>query len=69
MLLGKGCEWIDIDIMKGESCIFEFIEKFVNGKILVLELDDGCILLEFNVIMYYFVVGMFLIFMFFFDFV
>lgn len=26
-LLGKGCEWIDIDIMKGESRTPEFIEN------------------------------------------
>lgn len=56
-LLGKGCEWIDIDIMKGESRTPEFIEKSANGKIPVLELDDGRILSESNAIMHYLAAG------------
>ncbi|WP_334049282.1 glutathione S-transferase family protein [Alteromonas gracilis] len=52
-LLGKTCEWVDIDIMKGETRAPSFLEKSPNGKIPVLELDDGRVLSESNAIMHY----------------
>ena len=52
-LLGKTCEWIDIDIMKGETRAPSFLEKSPNGKIPLLELDDGRVLSESNAIMHY----------------
>lgn len=52
-LLGKGCEWVDVDILKGETRTSAFLEKSPNGKIPILELDDGRVLSESNAIMHY----------------
>ena len=52
-LLGKSCEWVDVDIMKGETRGPSFLEKTPNGKIPLLELDDGRVLSESNAIMHY----------------
>ena len=52
-LLGKTCEWVDMDIMKGETRAPSFLEKSPNGKIPLLELDDGRVLSESNAIMHY----------------
>lgn len=52
-MLGKTCEWIDVDIMKGETRLPSFLEKSPNGKIPLLELDDGRVLSESNAIMHY----------------
>tara|TARA_A200000113_G_C8767615_1_gene323242 strand:+ start:123 stop:722 length:600 start_codon:yes stop_codon:yes gene_type:complete len=52
-LLGKTCEWVDIDIMKGETRAPSFLEKSPNGKIPLLELNDGRVLSESNAIMHY----------------
>ncbi|WDT86139.1 glutathione S-transferase family protein [Alteromonas sp. 009811495] len=52
-LLGKSCEWVDVDILKGETRTSAFLEKSPNGKIPILELDDGRVLSESNAIMHY----------------
>ncbi|MEC8231465.1 MAG: glutathione S-transferase family protein [Pseudomonadota bacterium] len=52
-LLGKSCEWVDVDILKGETRTSAFLEKAPNGKIPILELDDGRVLSESNAIMHY----------------
>ncbi|GFD69963.1 glutathione S-transferase family protein [Alteromonas sp. KUL106] len=52
-LLGKTCEWVNVDIMKGETRSPSFLEKTPNGKIPLLELDDGRVLSESNAIMHY----------------
>ncbi len=52
-MLGKACEWVDVDIMKGETRAPSFLEKTPNGKIPILELDDGRVLSESNAIMHY----------------
>lgn len=44
---------MDIDIMKGETRAPSFLEKSPNGKIPLLELDDGRVLSESNAIMHY----------------
>ena len=46
-------EWIDVDILKGETRSAWFLEKSPNGKIPILELDDGRVLSESNAIMHY----------------
>jgi len=56
-LLGKTVEWVDVDILKGESRTPSFLEKSANGKIPILELDDGRILSESNAIMHYLAAG------------
>lgn len=56
-LLGKACEWIDVDILKGECRTDSFLAKSPNGKIPILELDDGRVLSESNAIMHYLASG------------
>ncbi|PAU63993.1 glutathione S-transferase family protein [Pseudomonas indica] len=50
-LLGQPYEWVPVDILKGETRTPEFLEKNPNGKIPVLELDDGSCLWESNAIL------------------
>lgn len=56
-LLGKACEWVDVDILKGECRTDTFLAKSPNGKIPILELDDGHVLSESNAIMHYLASG------------
>lgn len=50
-LLGKPYEWEAVDILKGETQSEAFLAKNPNGKIPVLELDDGSTLWESNAIL------------------
>ncbi|MDD1965814.1 glutathione S-transferase family protein [Pseudomonas sp. NPDC090203] len=50
-LLGAQYEWVPVDILKGETETEAFLEKNPNGKIPVLELDDGTCLWESNAIL------------------
>lgn len=50
-LLGIDYEWIDVDILKGDTQTAEFLAKNSNGKIPVLELEDGTCLWESNAIL------------------
>jgi glutathione S-transferase len=50
-LLGLQYEWLPIDILKGETQTAEFLAKNPNGKIPVLELEDGTFLWESNAIL------------------
>ena len=50
-LLGIPFKWVDIDILKGETQTPEFLAKNPNGKIPVLELEDGTCLWESNAIL------------------
>ncbi|TBU73563.1 glutathione S-transferase [Pseudomonas daroniae] len=50
-LLGKPFEWVPIDIFKGETQSPEFLAKNPNGRIPVLELEDGTYLWESNAIL------------------
>lgn len=52
-LIGKSCDWQDVDIMKGETRNPAFLEKSPNGKIPILETDDGKVLSESNAIMHF----------------
>ncbi|GEA09679.1 glutathione S-transferase family protein [Alteromonas sp. KUL49] len=56
-LQGKTCEWIDVDILKGQTRTDGFLEKSANGKIPILEFDDGRVLSESNAIMHYLAAG------------
>lgn len=56
-LLGKVCDWEYVDILRGETRTQSFLEKAPNGKIPVLELDDGRILTESNAILHYLASG------------
>lgn len=50
-LLGREYEWGPVDILKGETQTPEFLAKNPNGKIPVLELEDGTCLWESNAIL------------------
>jgi glutathione S-transferase len=50
-LLGLECEWQAVDILNGDTQTAEFLEKNPNGKIPVLELEDGTCLWESNAIL------------------
>lgn len=51
--LGVAYEWIDIDILRGETKTASFIERNPGGKIPVLEREDGSCLSESNAILNY----------------
>jgi glutathione S-transferase len=55
--LGREFEWIDLDILKGETRRPEFLRKNPNGKIPVLELEDGTCLSESNAILFWLAEG------------
>ena len=50
-LLGIPYEWVDIDILKGDTQTPAFLAKNPNGKVPVLELEDGTCLWESNAIL------------------
>ncbi|MEQ7922376.1 glutathione S-transferase family protein [Xanthomonas sp. WHRI 1810A] len=50
-LLGAEYEWIPVDILNGETETGAFLAKNPNGKIPVLELEDGTYLWESNAIL------------------
>jgi glutathione S-transferase len=52
-LLGIKHEWIQIDVMAGETRTKDFLARNPNGKVPVLELDDGRLLWESNAIIDY----------------
>lgn len=51
--LGLPYTWVSIDIMKGETHMPEFLQRFPRGRIPGVELDDGRYLAESNAIMRY----------------
>ena len=51
--LARPHERIELDIMKGETRTPAFLAKNANGRIPLLELDDGRCLAESNAILYY----------------
>lgn len=50
-LLGREYQWLPIDLLKGETQTAEFLAKNPNGKVPVLELEDGTFLWESNAIL------------------
>ncbi len=52
-LLNIEHEWVPIDILKNETSASEFLQKNPNGKVPLLELDDGRCLSESNAIVNY----------------
>jgi len=48
---------IELNITKGETRTPEFLQKFPNGRIPAVELDDGKLLFESNAIILYFAEG------------
>jgi len=52
--LGIPFERIELDILKGTTRTPEFLQKNLNGRIPVVELEDGGFLAESNAILFYF---------------
>ena len=52
-LLGLEYQWHAVDILKGETETPQFLAKNPNGKVPVLELEDGTCLWESNAILNY----------------
>ena len=56
-LLGLELEWVETDLFKGETRSPDFLAKNPNGKVPLLELDDGRVLPESNAILCYLAEG------------
>jgi glutathione S-transferase len=55
--LGRACEEIAVDIFRGESRTPEFFARNPDGRVPVLETDDGRFIPESNAILYYLAEG------------
>ena len=55
--LGRSYRWIEIDSVTGETRTPEYLAKNPNGKVPLLELDDGRLLAESNAILCYLAEG------------
>jgi len=55
--LGTPYRWVDIDSAHGETRTAEFLAKNANGRVPLLELDDGRRLPESNAILWYLAEG------------
>lgn len=55
--LSRSYQYVPIDILRGESRTKEFLQKNLNARIPVLELDDGSYLPESNAILYFLAQG------------
>jgi len=55
--LGIPFELIEVDILKGESRTKTFLDKNLNGRIPVLEIEDGVFLPESDAILFYLAEG------------
>lgn len=56
-LTGTAYEWVVTDVMKSETRTPEFLAKNPNGRIPLVEFDDGTFLPESNAALYYFAQG------------
>lgn len=56
-LLGMEHQWINVDILAGDTTNSDFLRKNPNGKIPLLELEDGRCLSESNAILNYLAAG------------
>ena len=55
--LGRSYERIEVDILNGETRTPEFLARNPNGRIPVLELEDGTCIAESNAILFYLAEG------------
>jgi len=55
--LRREYRWVEIDSAHGETRTSEYLLKNPNGKVPMLELDDGRVLVESNAILYYLAEG------------
>ncbi|MDQ3617992.1 MAG: glutathione S-transferase family protein [Pseudomonadota bacterium] len=55
--LGRECRWVEIDSAHGATRKPEFLARNPNGKVPILELEDGRVLAESNAILCYLAEG------------
>ncbi|HJR74699.1 MAG TPA: glutathione S-transferase family protein [Luteimonas sp.] len=55
--LGREYRWVEIDSSKGESRTPEYLAKNPNGRVPIIELEDGRVLAESNAILCYLAEG------------
>lgn len=55
--LGREYRWVEIDSSKGESRTPQYLAKNPNGRVPILELEDGRVLAESNAILCYLAEG------------
>jgi len=55
--LGQGYRWIEVDSSQGETRMPQYLAKNPNGKVPMLELEDGSVLVESNAILCYLAEG------------
>ncbi|MDE2156837.1 MAG: glutathione S-transferase family protein [Xanthomonadaceae bacterium] len=55
--LGRACRWVDVDSVHGETRTPAYLAKNPNGKVPLLELEDGRRLAESNAILCYLAEG------------
>lgn len=51
--LGREYRWVEVDSSKGESRTPQYLAKNPNGRVPILELEDGRVLAESNAILCY----------------
>lgn len=55
--LGRAYRWVEVDITRDETRSASFLTKNPNGRVPLLELDDGRVLVESNAILWYLAEG------------
>ena len=55
--LGREYRWVEIDSSAGETRTPDYLTKNPNGKVPMLELDDGRIMVESNAVLYWLAEG------------
>ena len=55
--LGRDFRWIEVDSVHGETRTAEYLRKNPNGRVPMIELDDGRIMVESNAILYWLAEG------------
>lgn len=59
---GSCYEWVEVDSVNGQIYMFGFLVFNFNVKVLLVQCDDGWVLFEFNVILFWLVEGMWYLF-------
>jgi hypothetical protein len=56
-LTGEAHEWLHTDVVKGDTRTPEFLKKNANGRIPLVEFEDGSFMPESNALLFYFAQG------------
>jgi len=55
--LGRDYRWVEVDSSRGETRTPEFLAKNPNGRVPIIELDDGRVMAESNAILFWLAEG------------